>query len=36
MRCELPRLCLDGLILVLQDIFDFADEFVDLQLHYTV
>lgn len=36
MRCELSHLCLDGLILVLKDIFDFADEFVDLWLHCTV
>lgn len=34
--CELPHICLDALILVLKDIFDFADEFVDLQLRYTV
>lgn len=34
--CELPHLCLNTLIRVLKDIFDFTDKFVDLQLRYTV
>lgn len=32
--CELPHLCWNTLILVLKDIFDFTDKFVDLQLRY--
>lgn len=34
--CELPHLCLNTLILVLKDMFDFTDKFVDLQLRHTV
>lgn len=34
--CELPHLCLNTLILVLKNLFDFTDKFVDLQLCYAM